>query len=280
MRNYKISLKEEGYPVAGGRLECILTDKPFDVGNENWKRPAVVVVPGGAYAVASKREGEPVANYFLANGFQAFVLTYLCVNDGVRFPEQLVELASAVDFVKKHAKEYDVNPDEIFVVGFSAGGHLVGNLATQYAEVPALCGVSLDCKPTAVGLSYPVIYPEGHMGSYENLLRGYEGEERETLMKKLTLDEAVTKDAAPSFIWSTAGDTCVPPQNALRYATACAEQGVLFELHVYPYGDHGGSTGDCEMMAVWKGLKGASEKNRTWLPDCASFFRLFTKEDF
>ena len=276
MRNYKIQLKEQGYSVQGGTLECILMDRPFDSGFEGWKRPAVIVVPGGGYGFVSKREGEPVANYFLANGFQAVVLTYLVSGDGVSYPEQLIEIASAVDFVKKHAEEYNVNPDEVFVVGFSAGGHLVGNLATQYMEAPVLAGQSLDCKPTAAGLSYPVVYPEGHMGSYVNLLQGYDGEEKERLMKKLTLDKAVTKDTVPSFLWSTAGDGLVPPQNALRYAMACAENGVLFEIHVYPQGGHGGATADWEVNGQEQFLR----KIHAWLENCASFFRLFVKETF
>ncbi len=276
MRNFKIQLKEQGYFVKGGTLECILMNHPFDAGREDWKRPAVVVVPGGGYGFVSKREGEPVANYFLANGFQAFVLTYLISADGVSYPEQFLELASAVDFVKKHAEEYNVNPDEVFVVGFSAGGHLVGNLATQYMEAPALAGMALDSKPTAAGLAYPVIYPEGHMGSYVNLLQGYDGEEKKRLMEKLTLDKAVTKDTVPSFLWSTAGDMLVPPQNALRYAKACADNGVLFEIHVYPQGGHGGSTADWEVNGQEQFLR----KNHAWLENCASFFRLFVKETF
>lgn len=276
MRNYKIALKEEGYRLAGGTLECILSDNPFEDGRKDWKRPAVIVAPGGGYQFVAKREGEPVANFFLANGFQTFVLTYLVACDGVSYPEQMLELAAAVDFVKKHAEEYNVNKDEVFIVGFSAGGHLVGSLATLYAEAPALMGQPLDCKPTGAGLSYPVIYPEGHMGSFVSVLQGYEGEEKARLMEKLTLDKAVTKDTVPSFLWSTAEDKLVPPQNALRYAMACAENGVPFEIHVYPQGGHGGATADYEVCANLDFLR----KNHTWLENCASFFRLFIKEPF
>lgn len=276
MRNYKISLKEQGYRLKGGLLECILMDKPFDSGRDDWKRPAVIVVPGGGYAFVAKREGEPVSNYFLANGFQTFILTYLVAGDGVSYPEQFLEIASAVDFVKKHAEEYNVNPDEVFVVGFSAGGHLTGTIATLYMEASSLMGQPLDSKPAGVGLSYPVIYPEGHMGSYINLLQGYDGVEKERLMEKLTLDKAVTKDTVPSFLWSTAGDKLVPPQNALRYATACADHGVPFEIHVYPQGGHGGSTADHEI----NGTEDFLRKNRAWMENCASFFRLFVKEPF
>lgn len=62
-----------------------------------------------------------MASQFLARGFQTFILTYLCSPDGVSYPEQLIELSAAVDYVKKHAAEYNVNADEVFVVGFRGG---------------------------------------------------------------------------------------------------------------------------------------------------------------
>ena len=131
MRVYTVDLKEKYAFLQGGRLECILMDFPADCENPGWKRPAVVVVPGGGYAMVSKREGDPIASEFFANGFQAFVLTYE-VTPNVAYPEQLLELAAAVDYIKTHAEELSVNADEVFAVGFSAGGHLTGNLAVEY----------------------------------------------------------------------------------------------------------------------------------------------------
>lgn len=154
MRTYKISLKE-AYGIEGGQLECILCESPFDAPAPDWKRPAVIVVPGGAYWGVSKREGEPVASQFLARGFQTFILTYLCSPDGVSYPEQLIELSAAVDYVKKHAAEYNVNADEVFVVGFSAGGHLTADLAVEYASVKEKSGLELDCRPKLWGWGIP-----------------------------------------------------------------------------------------------------------------------------
>ena len=239
MRTYKISLKE-AYGIEGGQLECILCESPFDAPAPDWKRPAVIVVPGGAYWGVSKREGEPVASQFLARGFQTFILTYLCSPDGVSYPEQLIELSAAVDYVKKHAAEYNVNADEVFVVGFSAGGHLTADLAVEYASVKEKSGLELDCRPKAVGLGYPVISSKaGHEDSYINLLSGYTEEARGELMKSLDLDQEVTDDTPPAFIWTTSTDTCVPSANSLLYALALAKHKIPYELHVYPQGEHG-----------------------------------------
>lgn len=276
MKSYKVSLKEL-YGLEGGELECILVETPFDDAAPSWKRPAVIVVPGGAYWMTSRREGEPVANFFLAKGFQAFILRYMTAPAGVRYPEQLVELAAAVDYVKKHAAECNVNPSEVFAVGFSAGGHLTADLAVEYAAVKDKCGLDLDCRPAAVGLGYPVISSKaGHEDSYENLLNGYTAEAKKELLKTLNLDEAVTADTAPAFIWTTSADTCVPSVNSLMFAAALAKHKVVYELHVYPQGEHGGSSCDFEINSPAEFLR----KNAAWLDDCAGFFRLFTEEKF
>ncbi len=276
MKAYSVELKKE-YPfLRSGSLECILMDPPFDAEDvvKTWRRPAVVVVPGGGYGMVSKREGAPVAAAFLAKGFQTFVLKYLC-GEEARYPEQLLEAASAVDYVRKHADELWVNPDEIFVVGFSAGGHLTGNLAVGYQDASEQAGVSLDCKPTAVGLCYPVISEiHGHQGSYDNLLKGYSKEERVALSSRLNLNEAVTKDTPPAFLWTTAEDTCVPPDNALRYAMALDKEGISYELHIYPRGWHGLSTAQGEINGEHPDLPRIAR----WVDDCIEYFRLFISE--
>lgn len=278
MNAYKVNLREKYSFLQGGVLECILSGTPYDNEEQSkaWKRPAVIVVPGGAYGMVSKREGEPIAHNFLSRGFQVFILTYLVAKDNVRYPEQLLELGSAVDYIRKNAEEMHVNGDEIFVVGFSAGGHLTGNLAVEYASVSEKAGQALDCKPTAVGLCYPVISRElGHAGSHNNLLQGYTEEEQAKLCKTLNLNEGVSAETPPAFIWSTTTDRGVPPRNALKYAMALDEHGIGYELHIYPEGPHGISTGDFEVCSP-----NHHEKPSHWMNDCAEFFRLYTVEKF
>ena len=274
-----VDLKAEYSFLQGGCLECITGEYPFDMGDPNkWKRPAVVVVPGGGYGMVSKRESEPIAHAFLARGFQVFILNYLVASDGVRYPEQLFELAAAVDYVKKNALEFSVNANEIFAVGFSAGGHLVGNLSVEHQNVSNKSGVELDCSLTAVGLSYPVITSDhGHFGSYENLLSGYTDEAKEELIKTLNLDEAVSQHTPPAFIWATANDAVVPADNAIRFALALARQGVEYELHVFPEGEHGLSTGSTEINASKEDVL---RKVSVWVDDCAAFFRRYTVEKY
>ena len=265
------------YPVKGGTLKCIAMESPWSDGHEDWKRPAVVIAPGGGYTHVSKREGEPIALSFLEKGFQAFILTYVCSPEA-RYPEQLIELASAVDYVRKHADEYSVNPNEVFVIGFSAGGHLTANLAVEHQTVSEKAGVTLDCKPTAVCLSYAAITEKAGCVRVQNtLLSGYPEEEMDSFKAVRYIDEAVSKQTPPSFIWATAKDNVVDCQHSLLYATALAKNGVAFELHIYPEGGHGRSTGSYEVVLD---MPENAERISQWTENCAQFFRAYCEEKF
>lgn len=279
MKHFIVDLKKE-YGLKGGSVRSYIVRQPW-LDAQNWRRPALIVVPGGGYANVSEREAECVALEFLSRGFHAFVLDYTVGGEkGISYPEQLIELGATVDYVRKNADELTVNPDEIFVVGFSAGGHLTANLAVDHQNVSALANMPLDCKPTAVGLCYPVITEEGHRGSFNNLLYGYSGEEKEKLTKKLELHTQVTETTPPAFVWTTAEDTTVPPaKNALPYVMALAEKGVDYELHIYPRLSHGRSTGHLDINPL-NNNESHYKRITAWLDDCNSFFRMYIQEKF
>ncbi len=274
---YKTVELANEYALKGGTLECICLAMPYDVPTV-WKRPAVIVVPGGGYAMCSEREANVVAMAFMARGFQTFVLRYSTAPDGVAYPEQLLELAAAFDYVRKNAAALAVKANEVFAVGFSAGGHLVGNLSCSYALVEGLYGKALDCKPTAVGLSYPVIYYEGHRGSFKNLTAALPEEERERMINALSLDKLVTKDTSPAFIWSTFEDQMVSCENSLRYALALKKAGVQFALHIYPVGLHGLSVCSYEISKQYGDE--ACDAAKGWVDECCKFFRMYTQEKY
>ena len=261
MQNFKVDLKTL-YPVKGGELTAYVVD--------TYTRPALIVVPGGGYGFVSPREGEPVALEFLQRGYNCFVLDYTIGGpNGASYPEQFLQLAAAIDYVKKNAETLRVVANEVYAVGASAGGHLVGTVAVNWQNASAIMGKEVDCKLTAVGLMYPVISQiDGHQGSYTNLLYGYSDEEKEKLMPLLNLNEAVTPIAPPAFLFTTATDTVVPPSNAIRYALACGQNNVPYELHVYPIGRHGLSTGKAEV----NGGENVYPNVKNWLDDCHLFF--------
>lgn len=264
------------YAVNGGKLTVMCAENPMDRPQKNWCRPAVIVVPGGAYAFCSKREQEVVALDFLSKGFNCFVLEYSC-GENVKYPDQLLELACSIDYVKSNATTFSINPKEVFAVGFSAGGHLVGSLSTDYTIAKELYCGSIDPKLTACGLIYPVITDLcGHTDSFDYLFRCCDTEYRKKHTKNTRLDQIVCKNTAPAFIFSTCMDKTVPSQNALKYAEALADKGIAYELHIYKNGGHGMSVANAEINETVKGIS----RNKAWMEDCTQFFRDFVKEPF
>ena len=131
---HEIVRLNEIYPfVQGGEIELLCMQDPG--GRGAYSRPMVIVVPGGAYRFVSDREGAPVAADFFKEGYQVCVFKYLCSDKGATYPEQLLELAAAVDYIKKNSARLSVTPEEIFMVGLSAGGHLVADYSLEYETI-------------------------------------------------------------------------------------------------------------------------------------------------
>ena len=96
-------------------------------------------------------------------------------------------------------------------------------------------------------LCYPVVTggASAHRGSMENLL----GERHDELLELVSLENRVTRQAPPFFLWHTADDTCVPVENSLLLDKALRAKGMESELHVYPHGSHGQSLADHTVFA-------------------------------
>ena len=212
------------------------------IGDELKRAPAMLVIPGGGYGcVCSDREGEPIALAYLSKGFNAFVLHYSVGKDApINCP--LAEASAAIAYIKRNAEKLGVDPERVYAVGFSAGGHLCGSLATLWYrdEIKEKAGIEYgENRPTAVVLQYPVITAlgKGHMNSFYNLL-GTREPTREQL-EYYSLEKHVDERSAPAFILHTAADQLVPVENALCMASAYSEANIPFELHIYPFGPHG-----------------------------------------
>jgi acetyl esterase/lipase len=168
----------------------VADDMPF-----NKKRKAVLICPGGAYAYCSNREGEPIATSFLAAGYNAFVLDYSTKNrdmKGKKFPGQLIEAALAMKFIKDNAEKFHIDPDYVFVNGYSAGGHLAALTSTYRAPIEGegVDGLdAVDATPNAQILCYPVIDFNGHNGSFIHLLDEKLEELRDSVTPSLIADE-------------------------------------------------------------------------------------------
>ena len=206
-------------------------------------RPCMLVIPGGGYGFCSDREAEPFALRFAALGFNAFVLKYSVAPN--RFPTQLLEVAAAMDLIHKKADEWGSDPDKTAIIGFSAGGHLSAHYSTSF-DIPAVREKFPESYPVnATILCYPVITANplhAHKGSFLNLLGSYP--ETEAELDKESCNKLVSEKTPPAFIWHTAADQAVPVQNSLLYAEALTKYNIPYEMHIYPYGQHGLATVD------------------------------------
>lgn len=202
-------------------------------------RPAIVVFPGGGYHHLSSREAEPIAMKFWEAGFQAFVLRY-SLNEHAAFPNALVDASRAVALVRERAEEYNVDPARVFVVGFSAGGHLAATLGTMYDKpCAAFPGMQEGAnRPTGMILSYaPSSVDTEHVA--QSFMRTVGRDMTLEQMREYSPDCLVNKNTPPAYIWHTFADTVVPIEHALRMASAMAAAGVPYEMHIFPEGPHG-----------------------------------------
>ena len=225
------------------------------------RRPAVIICPGGGYRFLSFREAEPIALRLNALGINAFVLHYSVAP--ARFPVPQLQLAEAVRTVRRRAEEWATDPDKIFVMGFSAGGHLACSLGTLWNSdiFEPLCAAPGDIRPAGMILSYPVITSGefAHRDSFAALL----GKRLDELKDAVSLEKRVTRDTVPAFIWHTVEDTAVPVENTLLLASALRARRVPFELHVFPAGQHGLSLSSSQVYGP--------ERTADIRPECAGW---------
>lgn len=237
MINKIIPISYEGYNGSATCETFFFKDSPEIVIK---KRPLILICPGGGYEFLSDREGESIAFKFNSFGYHAAVIYYSIAP--VTYPTQLLEVSAAVKYFKDHAEEYHIDPDRIAIYGASAGGHAAADYATGYFrdEVTSVLKVSSDyLKPAGMILAYPVITSGefAHRGSFDNLLGELKNDKK--MLEYLSIENRITKETPPAFIWHTFPDGCVPVENSLLLAEAMKKENIPFELHIFPSGDHG-----------------------------------------
>ncbi len=127
--------------------------------DKNQKRPLIVICPGGGYFNISEREAEPIALRYNAAGFHAVVVNY-GINEHAKMPGPIRDLAKVMLYVNEYSDEWNVDSSNIFVTGFSAGGHLAAALSVFWNSdtiLPEFSEVREQIKPKGVILGYPVI---------------------------------------------------------------------------------------------------------------------------
>lgn len=205
------------------------------------KRPAMLVLPGGGYAMCSDREADPVAIAYSKAGYQTFILRYTTKSEG-GWPLPLEDYEQAMAMILGKAEEWHIAENKIVVVGFSAGGHL------------AACAATIaEHKPAAAILVYPAILKDVVDMCQPDMPYP---------------NEHVTAETCPCFLVACRDDRTVDVKNALMLELALAEKGVPFESHIYSFGGHGFSTAE-----GWINTNSVSERTLHWVSDSIGWLK-------
>ncbi|MEY3610124.1 MAG: hypothetical protein RLZZ264_645 [Bacillota bacterium] len=188
-------------------------------------RPFLLILPGGGYEYTSWREAQPVVNAFASEGYHTGIYYYR--EEKLIHPHTHIEAKELIEQLRS-----DPRVSKIFLVGFSAGGHLAATIMTYYPQL-IQAGI-LAYAPITSDIKYR------HLGSLMNLLGPDITKEKAA---EVSLELHVTQQTPPCFIFHTQDDAIVHVENALMFAEALRKHHVPFALHIYPEGLHGFSVG-------------------------------------
>ena len=232
----------EGAPGALGKEEKdIPTLTPYFPEAGKATGAAMVICPGGGYAMLASHEGKDYARWFNENGIAGFVLKYRLGSGGYHHPAMLQDAARALRTVRANAADWKVDPKRIGIIGSSAGGHLASTLLTHFdaGKPDSPDPIERQSSRPDIGILCYAVITMGqftHQGSKQNLLGS---DPQPALVHELSNELLVTKDTPPCFIWHTWEDNVVPVENSLLFAEALRKAGVPFALHIYQKGGHG-----------------------------------------
>ena len=204
---------------------------------------AIIVCPGGSYHhLGMKHEGHEVAKMFAKEGFTAFVLRYRVGFFLNEHPDMIEDIQRSILLVRENAVKYKIKEEYVGLIGFSAGGHLVGSAATFYNEnylEPHGIHSNISLKPLFTVMMYPVVTmyaPYGHVKSRQNLIGD---KASDSLKSKMSLERSVHPGMANILIIQAEDDDVVNYHNALLFNEALGKGNIAHKLILHRTGGHG-----------------------------------------
>lgn len=203
----------------------------------------VVIFPGGGYQrIAMDNEGCEVATLLASKGYTVFVSTYRMPGEGHEYGAEtsLADAQRAIRWVRHHAKQWQLT--HVGVMGFSAGGHLAGQLATRYNTEIATPSDDIDHydpRPDFAALMYPVItmeQDETHKGSFTQLMGAAPSDEQ---LKTYSIERNVHAEMPSCFLMHASDDDVVNAENSILMWRALIQHRIPVEMHLFEQGGHG-----------------------------------------
>lgn len=229
---------------------------------EGERKGAILVLPGGGYAVCAPAEGEPVAERFAEAGWAAFVLNYSTASTGAEhavFPEPLREVALTVKHLRENAGQYGLDPGRLVLFGASAGGHLAMSYANSW-DTPEVFEGFTDAggaellRPDACVLLYAALAPEAGGSRMLPILFGHDAPFSEEELERCAVKNYVGPQTPPTVLFHSATDPMAPLRWSAELFETLQRERIPSELHVLGTGAHGYGLGAGTPEGVWPGL--------------------------
>ena len=258
-----------GAPFAQGTADVDQPTLTTYLPANNPTKTAVIIAPGGGYVhLSMEKEGSDIAKWLNARGVAGFVLKYR-LGPTYHNPVELGDAQRAIRTVRARAAQLGIAPDHIGMWGFSAGGHLTASAGTLFDQGPPAGTDAIDkesARPDFLILAYPVITlqdPYAHKGSRQYLLGDTPDPE---LVAHMSLDQRVSKDTPPTFLFTTTDDGTVPVMNSVMFYSALIANKVPAEMHIFAHGPHGtGLAPGFPDLKVWPDLLATWMRSRGYM---------------
>lgn len=254
------------YLPSGAYFDTYIMDSEINY-REFRKRPAIIVAPGGAYAIHATKEGEPVALEFMKMGYQMFVLKYSVGSDrehpekgilkAAKYPLQVVEMFETLHIIKQNAEQWKIDVNRIFMMGFSAGGHVCASCGVRWNDPSIIKELSFkpkenELKAKGIILGYPFLRPNSEEFMVQHKLESVKKVQKimnyvlyqtnTPLLEqiyKVDLLNYISTDTVPMFIWHSIDDPVVDSRNSTKFIAKLLEFDVQVEYHLFGHGEHG-----------------------------------------
>jgi acetyl esterase/lipase len=205
-------------------------------------RGMVIVCAGGAYLVKALYEGKKTFEKIRETGMGVALLDYRL--KPYALDVTLSDAQRAIRLVRARATEWNVLPDKIAILGFSAGGHLAGMAATKYDEGDPGSPDPVECvssRPDAAVQCYGSISVVAFPSKEDRLTDSGTEHKRKIAFSP---EKNLREDSPPFFLWQTGQDEIIDPRQMLNMAKELTDRGIPYEMHLFPNGVHGVALAD------------------------------------
>lgn len=225
------------------RRSAFPTLEVFRADQEKSTGAAVIICPGGGYSViVYEGEGVSTAKELARNGVTAFVLKYRLPSDSTMKDKTigpLQDVQQAIKMVRERAKEWNLDPGKIGIMGFSAGGHLAATGATHFKQALIENKNNTSLRPDFQVLAYPVISMRDSLAHRDSRTKLLGEKPSADAINDFSNELQVTSDTPPAYITFATDDKLVDVDNGISYYEALRHHNVDVEMHLYSKGGHG-----------------------------------------